>query len=153
MRTLLLDSARIAATFAGTIIGAGFASGQELLQFFISYGSIGFSSLLIAGFLFAFFGYRLLALGKQLNLQSYHHLLYYICGKKLGIVLDFLISIFLFGSLCIMLSGTGTVCRDYLDIPFIIGTLLMCVLIIFASFFGIKGIANINLMVIPLLLL
>lgn len=152
MRSFILDTARIAATFTGTIIGAGFASGQELLQFFISYGSIGFLSLILAGTMFAFFGYRVLTLSHKLNITHYHHILYYLCGRRIGTILDLLISIFLFGGLCIMLSGTGTVCRDYLDIPFYVGTSLMALAIIATSFFGIKGIANINLLVIPLLI-
>ena len=32
------DTLRIAGVYVGTIIGAGYASGQEILQFFTGYG-------------------------------------------------------------------------------------------------------------------
>ena len=114
----LLTIARVAATYAGTVIGAGFASGQELLQFFVSYGPLGVLSMALAGILFAFLGSRVMELGYLLRASSYHELLYYVCGRRLGMLLDWATALFLFGGLCIMLSGTGTVCRDYLDINY-----------------------------------
>ena len=39
------EVSRIAGAFVGVIVGAGFASGQEILQFFAGFGAIG-----VAGF-------------------------------------------------------------------------------------------------------
>ena len=44
-----LDIIRVAMTYAGTIIGAGFVSGQELLQFFVAYGTTGLAGIMVAG--------------------------------------------------------------------------------------------------------
>lgn len=43
---------KIAATYIGTIVGAGFASGQEVLQYFVSYGIVGVIGIIISTFLF-----------------------------------------------------------------------------------------------------
>ncbi len=43
---------KIAATYIGTIVGAGFASGQEVLQFFGVFGIKGLWGLLLATALF-----------------------------------------------------------------------------------------------------
>ena len=37
---------KIAGAFVGVIVGAGFASGQEILQFFASFGSLGLVGIL-----------------------------------------------------------------------------------------------------------
>jgi uncharacterized membrane protein YkvI len=35
-----VSTLKVAATYIGTVVGAGFATGQELLQFFSKFGSI-----------------------------------------------------------------------------------------------------------------
>lgn len=148
----LLDIARVAATYAGTVIGAGFASGQELLQFFVSYGAVGIIAMLFSGFLFALLGARILELGYRLRATNYHQVLYYICGPRLGLILDSVSALFLFGGLCIMLSGTGTVSRDYFEISYNTGSIAMVLAVAITVLFGVKGISLVNLLVIPLLI-
>ena len=41
-------SFQIGAAFIGVIVGAGFASGQEILQFFTSFGAIGIAGSIVA---------------------------------------------------------------------------------------------------------
>lgn len=147
-----LGIARVAAAYAGTVIGAGFASGQELLQFFVSFGPIGLLSMLLTGLLFAFLGSRILELGYQLRATSYHHLLHYVCGHRLGTILDWGTAVFLFGGLCVMLSGSGAVCRDYFGFTYWSGTVVMAAITTVAAIAGVRGISLINLIVIPLLI-
>ena len=45
-------SLRIGAVFIGTVVGAGFATGQEIMQFFTCFGQIGAVTLLMTGILF-----------------------------------------------------------------------------------------------------
>lgn len=47
---------QIASAFIGIIIGAGFASGQEILQYFTSFGLVGTIAIVIATALFAYIG-------------------------------------------------------------------------------------------------
>jgi len=147
----LLDTVRVAATFAGTIIGAGFASGQELVTFFVVYGSIGLAGTLLAGCLFAWLGSRTLELGHRLNATGYHQLIYHVCGKKAGFVLDMIIAAFLFSVLTIMLAGAGTVCRDSLNLPFTAGIGLLATVITFIALRGVAGITAANMITTPLL--
>lgn len=147
----ILASARVAATFAGTIIGAGFASGQELLQFFVVYGGIGLAGVALAGALFAWLGNRVLELGFRLKATGYHQLLYYVCGKKIGFLLDIIIATFLFSVLTIMLAGAGTVFRDSFDLPFIAGIILLAILVTAVALRGVHGITAANMITTPVL--
>ncbi|CUH95437.1 putative membrane protein [Propionispora sp. 2/2-37] len=149
----LLDVIKIASAYAGTIIGAGFASGQELLQFFVVYGTVGFGGIILAGILFAWLGYRILELGHRLNATGYHQLLYYACGKKAALFLDSIITVFLFSVLTIMLSGTGTMFQDHFHLPYSLGTGVIGILAFCTVLYGIRGITVMNMGMLPLLTL
>jgi uncharacterized membrane protein YkvI len=142
---------KVAATYAGTIMGAGFASGQELNQFFIVYGQLGLAGLAVAGGLFAWLGVYILELGSRLNARAYPPLLYHVCGRKLGSFFDYVVALFLFSVLTVMLAGAGTLARDAFDIPYTAGILAMATLLIISSLKGLYGITVINLIITPLL--
>ena len=55
----------IAMAFAGTIIGAGFASGQELMQFFGNFGMMGILGSVVAVLFFAGYAYVVMKLAKE----------------------------------------------------------------------------------------
>ena len=143
INTSMKEILKVALTFAGTIIGAGFASGQELLQFFITYGSFGLYGILFAGILFSWLGYRLLAVSYRYQLSSYPELIYKLCGKKLGMFFDIAISFFIFIVLVIMLAAADTM-NTY-------GSYSLAIAITLLSLGGISGITKINLIATPFL--
>lgn len=49
----------IASAFIGVIVGAGFASGQEVLQYFTSFGMMGTFGAMITTALFTYVGMML----------------------------------------------------------------------------------------------
>ena len=148
-KKIIASSAKIAANLAGTIIGAGFASGQELTQFFVAYGSMGLTGLLVTCLLFTWLGIQILEISYQIHATSYHELLYYVCGKKMGLLLDVLISLFLFGVLTITLAGANTLALDTLNLPYI-GLLIMVFSLLLTTLYGLKGITAANLIITPL---
>ena len=46
------ESVKAAMVIIGTVIGAGFASGQEVMRFFTGYGAKGLISIVLSGLLF-----------------------------------------------------------------------------------------------------
>ena len=52
MRTVLMA----ALAFVGLVVGAGFATGQEVLQYFISFGAIGIVGAVLSGVVMAVSG-------------------------------------------------------------------------------------------------
>ena len=61
----------IAFAYVGTVVGAGFASGQEVMSFFTIYGYKALWAILISSFLFTFVGTRILLLGMELKASSF----------------------------------------------------------------------------------
>ncbi|MED0669023.1 hypothetical protein P4S95_02145 [Aneurinibacillus aneurinilyticus] len=145
-------SIQIAGAFIGLIVGAGFASGQEILQFFTSFGWMSVVGTFIAMALFAFLGMNLTQLGSRLQTSSHKDVIYYICGRYLGIVVDIIITFFLFGVAVVMLAGAGSIFEQQFGIPSIVGNIVMTLLTILTVCLNIQKVISIIGLVTPFLL-
>ncbi|WP_289142573.1 hypothetical protein [uncultured Brevibacillus sp.] len=146
------NSIQIAGAFIGLIVGAGFASGQEILQFFTSFGWMSIISTFIATALFAFLGMNLTQLGSRLQTKSHKDVIYYICGPYLGIVVDVIITFFLFGVTVVMMAGAGSIFEQQFGIPSIVGNIVMTILTIVTVCLNIQKVISIIGLVTPFLL-
>ncbi|HLT57595.1 MAG TPA: hypothetical protein VKZ69_02335 [Limnochordales bacterium] len=102
----------IATAYAGTVVGAGFASGQETLQFFTAYGRAGLAGLVVAAVLFAGFGVRVLLLGRQLEAASHRPLIRWAVGPRAAPWVDGVLVAFLLGTAAAMVSGAAATMRE-----------------------------------------
>src|SRR5690606_9520735 len=142
----------IASTYIGTIVGAGFASGQEVLQFFTAFGSRGLAGLAVCFLLFAAFGVRVLELGRRYGARSHKPLLQHAGGAKLGKVLDGLLTVFLLATAAAMASGAGAAGAEQFGWPRLWGSGLMVVLAVVTVLTDIHGIARAMGFTTPVLL-
>lgn len=142
---------RVAATYIGTVVGAGFASGQETLRFFTVFGQKGLWGVVLATFLFCFLGTVVMDLGRKLRARSHRQVLRYACGRRLGSVMDVVITCFLFGSLVVMLAGAGAVASEHLGIDARVGVAVMAWIAVVTVLYGISGIVAANSVIVPLL--
>ena len=152
MLITLRDTWKVAATFIGTIVGAGFASGQEILNFFSHFGSKGVIGILISCLLFCIGGTLIMVLGHKLQADSFGRVVKYVCGPKLGRAVDLILGLFLFGSLSVMLAGSGAVLYQQWGLPYWMGTLITLAVCLITVLSGIKGIINANSVVVPLMI-
>ena len=96
----------ITGLYIGGIIGAGFASGQELTVFFVQYGRAGLFGIVLAT-LFLFLGTVLvLEFSAVRNVSSYTEIFANL-DPVLTTLLDLLYSLFLLIGISVMLAGTG----------------------------------------------
>ncbi len=70
----------IAVTYMGALVGAGFASGQEIWFFFLSYGFAGLWGIICSGVLITVLGIVLLRLGYEGGYSSYQQLFEHFLG-------------------------------------------------------------------------
>lgn len=143
------DTLRIAGVYIGTIIGAGYASGQEILQFFTGYGWWGILGTLVTMVMYPLLGYYLIVLGKRLKAQSHKSVIYHICGKYLGAVIDILLAFFLFGVGVIMVAGSGSLFQQQFGIEPAIGYALMTALVILALLLSLRRVLNVISILTP----
>ncbi|OEF97088.1 YkvI family membrane protein [Desulfuribacillus alkaliarsenatis] len=143
---------KVAATYIGTIVGAGFATGQEMLQFFIKFGILGLFGILITIVLFIFFGEVIMMLGKRYNAKSHLEIIQKSGGKTFGKAMDILIIIFLFGGLTAMIAGTGALFEQQFNMPILLGNITMALITAITVLRGIEGVVNSMGYVVPFLL-
>lgn len=121
---------RIGSAFIGIIVGAGFASGKEIIQYFTSFGMLGTAAAILSTALFAYLGMTLTRLGSRTKTTSHKEVIYKISGPYLGILVDAIIVFTLFGVGVVMLAGAGSVLNQQFGLEPYIGNLLMAVLVI-----------------------
>lgn len=146
------QAVKIAAVYAGAVLGAGFASGQELMVFFVRYGVRGLWGSALAGVFFALLGALLLSRAKELKDKSFKSYLINIYGKKPAKGFYFIVELFLAVSFCIMLSGSGALFQEQFHLPPVVGvavTALICFLVLQGN---LKGLTAINLMLVPFMI-
>lgn len=142
----------VAATYIGTVVGAGFASGQEVLQFFGYFGLNGVWALILTTILFIFFGWIILDLGMRLEAASHLPVIRYAGGKWVGTAVDYVITFFLFGALTAMAAGAGAIFAEQFGLPAIIGNAVMVLAAVLTVMMGLGGVVTAISFVVPVLL-
>lgn len=144
------QSLKIASVFIGTIVGAGLASGQEILQFFAKFGMPGFAGIILCCALYITSFIIIIRLCIHNGYRSYKDIILAVLGKRIGSVIDFFLTIFIFGSSIIMISGGGAMLKEYAKLPYYAGVFLMCILVFIMAVFSTEGIITLNSVVVPL---
>ena len=133
------------AVIIGTIIGAGFASGKEIINFFNEYGSNGLIGIIIASIIFGFVTFLTILTVKKRDITKYNFLV----NNKF---MTFVLQMFSLVCFCIMISAVGAFFEEQLNINFWIGTGLASSIsyIMFLNKFN--GIEKFSLLLVPLIL-
>ncbi len=153
MKEKKITTLQVAGTYIGTIVGAGFASGQEMLQFFVSFGKMGLWGLLVVTLLFIYFGYVIMELGWKLKASSHLPVVKEVGGRFLGPFSDAIITFFLFGALTAMIAGSGALFYQEFNIHPIIGSVFMAFITVITVIGGLQSIINSISFVVPFLIL
>ncbi|MFD2215357.1 YkvI family membrane protein [Metabacillus endolithicus] len=131
----------------GTIIGAGYASGRELWQFF------GFESglaIVIFTVIFIIAVYVIMKISYETQSDHFFPILERLVGKKLSYVYDFLIVLYLFTTTIVMIAGGGATLEAF-SIPYWVGITLFAVLLVLLFVGSSNGIIKLNSIIIPML--
>ncbi|WP_099190711.1 YkvI family membrane protein [Tepidibacter mesophilus] len=144
---------KIASIYVGTIIGAGFASGQEIMNFFGKFGVNGLIGILIATVLFCLIGSIILVTAHRNKISTYNEMLEAIFGKNISNVIDFLIILFLIAGYCIMLAGSGAIFHEQYNINSNVGIIFMAIATFITFIFSVKGLSTVNTVIVPFLLI
>jgi uncharacterized membrane protein YkvI len=140
---------KLACVYAGMLLGAGFASGQELMLFFVRFGGAGIAGLFISGLVLAFTGWAVLDICARMGLRNNSELMRTVFGDKLSSFINITVPLFaavLFGA---MLSAAGSLGKEAFGLPFPVGTIFMAVLCLITFAFGLNGIIRINTVLTP----
>lgn len=144
---------KIASVYIGVIIGAGFASGQEIMAFFTVYGTKWVWGMALAGVLFALAGWAVLDLVYRKKIKSYSEFMSITMGHNLGKIMEWVSGAFLCVLFCTMGAASGAAVKEAFGLPYglgVVGLLVVCS-VVFS--FGAKGVVAVNSVLAPILLL
>jgi uncharacterized membrane protein YkvI len=121
------------------LIGSGFASGQEVMQFFTSYGAL-WSGLggLISLVLFLWFTTITIQDAQILKLEDTSAIFEHYCGKIIGTIFKWVTPVFLFMIYVIMISGAGALLFEFFGFPAIIGRAIMSLVSVVTVLLGLN---------------
>lgn len=142
---------KIASAFIGVIVGAGFASGQEILKYFTSFGYFGMFGVLLSSALFAYLGMNLTTIGSRLQTTSHKEAIYKICGKYIGFVVDAIIIFTLFGVGVVMIAGAGSIVKQQFHLQPFMGSLIMLVIVLLTMMLNVDKVVGIIGSITPFL--
>ena len=142
----------IAGAYVAWIMGSGFATGQEIFQFFTSYGYKSFIILTINLVGFLLVGTEVLEAGQRHRLdENFNHFEYY-CGKKLGTFYSWFMPLNMFGILIVMVSGAGTALNEYFGLSHVVGAFIMAALTFMSYTIGFKRFVRIVSFIGPVII-
>ena len=143
----------IALAYVGVMIGAGVSSGQDLLQYFVSFGVWGLIGVIVLGVLHVGFGRLMIALGSYDRSDDHSVVLAEISHPVIYRILDIalIITCFIFGF--VMTAGAGANLNQQFGMPFWVGAFLCTALTIVVSFLDFKKIIGVIGVFTPMILI
>lgn len=139
----LKEILKLSGTYISVCIGSGFATGQEIMQFFSVHGMISILSNIICMGIMAYCGASLLEIGNKKNLKSSNDIFTYLCGKHIGNLFKKFMPIFFFCSFVIMLSGAGASINQYYGINKNLGAFILAMVALGSVLLGINKVISI----------
>ncbi|WP_368243999.1 transporter [Clostridium tertium] len=144
---------QIAVVFIGTIVGAGLASGQEIKEFFTSYGVSSFIGIIACGIFYIIMGSIVSKISIKYKLNSYGDVIKVVSPNLLGKITGVITTLYLISSASIILAGSGALINQFFNIPKIIGSLIMVALAIFFLLRDTDGLIEVNSFIVPTLVI
>lgn len=150
MRNIL----KVVFVIIGTMIGAGFASGQEMYLFFFSYGIEGMIGILISSLIIGFVIYKTFQLIEKYGINTYKDFLDILIKKnaKIKTIINSIINAFILMTFFIMIAGFGAYFEQELGINSLIGSTILAIATFIIFMTSVKGVVKANELLVPILI-
>lgn len=147
-----LNARRVGLTFAGSFLGAGYVSGQELWQFFGAFGRVGLVGIAAAMALLALFGLALMYIVSRTGVAEMDHVLVpwgrFAWLRHISSGLQLLL---LFGVAAIMYAGGGALLSQLFSLSAPLGSAAMAVLVTLVALRGLRGTVDAFTLIVPII--
>lgn len=143
---------KTAGAFIAWVIGSGFATGQEVLQFFTSYGYKSYAVILINLIGFIFVGYFIMRTGYEHKRDLQFNHFKYFCGKTVGSFYMWLVVVTLLFLIPVLIAGAGATLYESYGIHTYIGSAGMAILVLAVYLIGFERMIKIVSSLGPLMI-
>ncbi len=76
------EAIKIGFAYVGIVVGAGFSTGQEVMQFFTPFGLWSYIGVIISGFILGFIGRQVAKIGTAFEAKNHESTLQIMCLEK-----------------------------------------------------------------------
>lgn len=132
-----------AGAFIAFLIGSGFATGQEVLQYFAAYGYMGILGVAVVFVLFLYVGVSFITVGQREQFEKSNEIYTYYCGKVVGTFFDYFSILFIYMSFIVMIAGAGATINQQYGLPVSVGGIMIAVLAGGTVVFGLGKIVDV----------
>ncbi|HZH93188.1 MAG TPA: hypothetical protein VFD79_03725 [Tissierellaceae bacterium] len=142
----------IAMGFTGSLLGAGFVSGQEIMQFFGVFGTYGLIAMPISLALFYILGCAVMKTARKTGITEFDKIIIRKEIPWLRALFGLTFIFFLFGTVVIMTAGTGALLNQHFGVPTILGSAVMAILLGIVALWEAKGVLTAFSITVPLMI-
>ncbi|GFI62344.1 hypothetical protein IMSAG049_01526 [Clostridiales bacterium] len=146
-----MKTVKKACVFIGMVVGAGFASGREIADYFLVFGENWKIGIAFSGLLFFLVIAATIGVVERTGAKSYKKYLLSIMGDRLAIFTEWVSGIFFFVMFFAMTAASGSAATEMFRIDSRIGiafTLIVCASVIYK---GMDALELISVALVPLL--
>ena len=146
-----LNVINVALMFVGAIMGAGFASGREIWQFFGVFGSKGRIGVLLTGILFVLLGTMTAYIARKLGTNELGRIIVPGNNKKISEAVSWFMAAILFTVLINMTAACGAMLNQLLGISPAIGGIIIALLVVVTVLGEFQRISKVFRYIMPVL--
>lgn len=136
-RVLILAGAVIAFT-----IGSGFATGQEIIQYFTAYGWKSLLVILVFAVAFLYYNFNFAKAGAEERFEHGNDVYKYYCGKYIGTFYDYYSTIFCYMSFWVMIGGAASTLHQEYGLPNWAGAVILTVVAVITVVGGLNSLVD-----------
>lgn len=134
----------VSGAYIAALIGAGFASGQEIISFFVRHGKTSIFGIILSAVIFGVFAAAVLEECSKKGISSYSEYLGGFMGKRTKAAAELMTLVFALSVFCVMAACCGEMGCVLFGIKNKYGALIMCVLCGVVMAFKSDSALNIN---------
>jgi len=134
----------VSGVYIAAVIGAGFASGAEIVHYFAKYHKFGFGGCIISAVLFGVMAYFILKLCKENQCDNFKEFTNIIFPKKIASIINTITIIFMMCVFTAMITGSGETVSELTGANKMIGVLVVLALTGAVLLFDVRGLMAAN---------
>ncbi len=142
----------IISVYIGLIIGAGFASGREIFEFFNLSRPDSFSGIVVAALFFAIIAYITMHISNIFSCTTFDSFIENTAGFTAPAFKLFML-FYMFCGFVVMMSGSGVLIEKAFSVPSKYGIFLLAVICFVVFSFHLKGLVALNTIMVPIMVL
>jgi uncharacterized membrane protein YkvI len=139
----LLTILKIAGAFIAVLVGPGFATGQEVLQFFASEGLRGVGGAVLFLVVCSYVAVSLLLAGHAHGFRDLEEVFRYYTGPVVGTIYTWYTTVLFYSAYALMLAAAGSVVHEHYGLPVYVGSALMALAVLATLFFGLRELIDV----------